>query len=125
MKKKLMTLMLVGLAGTLVGGPQQVASALGSGSPIGVQRAASPTFRIGVRVTDPVGTTVLVRWRVSCANGGIALKTHGEFRAEVPVQRQVPQSLAGATSCHIRAVAWNVGHPHGDHPVVETWVVAA
>jgi len=86
--------------------------------------AGAPTFRIGVAVTDPVGTTVRVRWRVSCSNGGIARETHGEFRAVVPVRRRIPQSLPGATSCHVRAVGWNIAHPHGDPPVLETWVVA-
>ena len=87
-------------------------------------QAGGDTFNIGVRVTDPVGTTVLVRWRISCAHGGTARQTHGEFRSEVPVRHRLHQSLPGATSCYIRAVAWNVGHPHGDHPVVDTWVVS-
>lgn len=82
------------------------------------------TFRIGVKVTAPVGTTVLVRWRVSCTNGGIARQTHGEYRTEVPDRHRLRQSLPGATSCYVRAVGWNVGHPHGDHPVLDTWVVA-
>ncbi len=86
--------------------------------------AGGATFRIGVKVTAPVGTTVLVRWRVSCTNGGIARQTHGEYRTEVPDRHRLRQSLPGATSCYVRAVGWNVGHPHGPSPVLDTWVVA-
>jgi hypothetical protein len=88
--------------------------------------AHASTWDIGFRVTTIHPTNVLVKWRLVCSNGGIALPKTGRVRATTPLVRHLAPTLEGATSCHLRVRAWDIPphvQPHDwPAPVVQTWV---
>lgn len=85
-------------------------------------------FTMGFTVTTAHPTNVVVRYKTACSvgEGTTHHETH-QFEAVTPIRRTVSETLPGATSCHIRVVAWDVkpwAGPHGNGavPVVTSWV---
>ena len=87
---------------------------------------ATTNWDIGFRVTTIRPTNVVVKWRVTCSNGGIAIQKRGVVHAQAPLTRHLQSSLAGASSCHVNVVAWDIKpwvRPNEPPPpVVTTWV---
>ncbi len=82
-------------------------------------------FVMGFTVTTAHPTNVVVRYKTACTVGEGTIHHTRQFEAVTPITRTV-QGTPGATSCHIRVVAWDKppwhAHYHGQRPVVSAWV---
>lgn len=81
---------------------------------------------IGFHIETVNRTNVVVKWRLTCTNGGIAIPAKGKFEAQAPLTRQLQPTIAGADSCHLVVRVWDVPphtRPHNwPAPQVTTWV---
>ena len=78
-------------------------------------------LRIGFEVTTVSPTLVSAHWRVTCSTATATSTRRGVYVARTDFRHALAPTLPDAT-CSVRVVAWNVGHPHGQTPVVRTWV---
>lgn len=76
---------------------------------------------IGFAVSTARPTLVSAHWRVTCSTETATSTRRGVYVARTNFRHALAPTLPDAT-CSIRVVAWNVGHPHGQTPVVQTWV---
>jgi hypothetical protein len=78
-------------------------------------------LRIGFEVTTASPTLVRAHWTVTCSTPTATSTERGITTARTDFRRSLDPTLPDAT-CSLRVVAWNVGHPHGQTPIVRTWV---
>jgi hypothetical protein len=105
-----------------------VCGVLGASLVAGPLAHATTSWDIGFRVTTVQPTNVVVKWRVACTNGDIAVEKRGTVRTQSPITRHLQPSFPDATSCYLTVRAWDVkpyAHPNDPtppFPVVTTWV---
>lgn len=95
---------------------------LGSGSGSAFAEGGPRTFRIHFSVLTEHATNVHGTWRLTCWRGAALSARRGVFSGETPFHEYLEQTLPFAHRCELHVVAWNGTHPHGQRPVVLTYV---